>query len=174
MIILCEDLQHATFFRRLLIDLGYPRRRIRVKQCPDGEGAGDQYVLNHYPSEVSEHRKNSARINIGLLTVIDADELKVQRRHRQLNQELDREGLEPRSQGEKVCLAVPKRNIETWIYSLFGHEVNETETYAKLDKEGDCQPAVDELVQFVRTDCPDDLIPSLRRGCQELSNRLPG
>jgi hypothetical protein len=173
MIILCEDLQHATFFRRLLKDLGYPRRRIRVKRCPDGQGAADQYVRNHYPSEVAEYRKNSTRINIGLLTVIDADELEVQKRYRQLNRELDKEGLERRSQDEKICLAVPKRNIETWIYSLFGDEVNQTKAYPKLDKEGDCQPAVDELVEFVRTECPDDLISSLRRGCRELSARLP-
>jgi hypothetical protein len=68
---------------------------------------------------------------------------------------------------------VPKRNIETWIYALFGREVNEKDAYPKLEKESECQPAVKQLVEYLRHDVPDDLIPSLRRGCQELDDRLP-
>jgi ribosomal protein S18 acetylase RimI-like enzyme len=44
MIVLCEDLQHATFIRRLLKALGFPKGRIRVNRFPDGGGAADQYV----------------------------------------------------------------------------------------------------------------------------------
>lgn len=173
MIVLCEDLQHATFIRRLLKELGFPKRRIRVNRSPDGGGAADQYVRNYYSQEVEEHRRKKAHLHIGLVTAIDADENPVQYRYRQLNQELDSEDLERRGNDEEICILVPKRNIETWIYALSGSEVNETENYGKLDNEGDCQPAVEQVVQYLRDGWPNDLISSLRRGCRELNTRLP-
>ena len=179
MIVLCEDLQHATFIRRLLKELGFPKRRIRVNRFPEEGGAADQYVRNHYPKEVEEHRRKSAHLHIGLVTAIDADENPVRYRYRQLNEELESESLDSRGADEQICILVPKRNIETWIYALFGEDVNETtdycnETgYGKLENEGNCQPAVEQLVEYLRHGIPDDLIPSLRRGCQELNERLP-
>jgi hypothetical protein len=173
MIVLCEDLQHATFIRRLLKALGFPKGRIRVNRSPDGGGAADQYVRRHYPKEVKEHRRNSAHMHIGLVTAIDADENPVPYRFRQLNEELEAEALDRRGDDEEICILVPKRNIETWIYALFGNEVNETEAYAKLENEGDCQPAVEALVVYLQNTRPDDLIPSLERGCRELNTRLP-
>jgi hypothetical protein len=171
MIVLCEDLQHATFIRRLLKQLGFPKNRIRVNLSLGG--AADHYVRNHYPEEVEEYRRRSASIHIGLVAAIDADENQVQYRFRQLNEELAAEDLDERENGEEICILVPKRNIETWIYALFGEAVNEGETYPKLEKESNCQPAVEKLVEYLQDRRPDDLIPSLKRGCRELSTRLP-
>lgn len=171
MIVLCEDLQHATFIRRLLKQLGFPKGRIRINRSRGG--AADQYVRNHYSEEVEEYRRRSARIHIGLVTAIDADENQVQYRLRQLNEELDAEDLDERKHDEEICILVPKRNIETWIYALLGDEVNEQETYTKLERESECQPAVDQLVGYLQDERPNDLIPSLERGCRELNNRLP-
>lgn len=112
-------------------------------------------------------------MNIGLIATIDADTEPVQRRYRQLNEELDSADLEQRGDDEKICILVPKRNIETWIYALFGRDVNETDAYPKLDNEGNCQPAVEQLVEYLRDGWPIDLIPSLKRGCRELKARLP-
>jgi len=173
MIVLCEDLQHATFIRRLLKKLGFPKGRIRVNQAPDGGGAGDQYVRNHYPEEVEEYRRRSSHIHIGLVSAVDADENAVEYRYRQLDEELEAEGLDKRRNDEEICILVPKRNVETWIYALFGQDVNEEETYVHLEKEGDCQPAVAQLVEYLRDGWPDDLLPSLQRGCGELDTRLP-
>jgi len=112
-------------------------------------------------------------MQFGLVTAIDADENPVQHRYRQLNEELDSEDLERRGTDEEICILIPKRNIETWIYALFGNEVNEAEEYSKLENEGDCQPAVAQLVEYLRDGWPDDLLPSLQRGCRELNTRLP-
>jgi len=110
-------------------------------------------------------------MHTGLVTAIDADENPVPYRFRQLNEELEAEALDRRGD-EEICILVPKRNIETWIYALFGNEVNEIEAYAKLENEGDCQPAVETLVVYLQNTRPDDLIPSLERGCRELRSCL--
>lgn len=114
-------------------------------------------------------------MQVGLVTAIDADEHLVQYRYRQLNDELDSANLEQRRGDEEICILVPKRNIETWIYALdqFDRDVSEGEIYPHLESEGDCQPAVEQLVEYLRNGWPDDLIPSLKRGCRELDTRLP-
>lgn len=170
---ICEDAQQYTFFYRLLKRLGFTRHRIHIEKAPVGRGAADQWIRNRYPDEVETYRQESTRMQFGLLTVIDADENAVRFRYRQLNEELDASDLEHRKRDEQICLLVPKRNIETWIYALFGDEVNEQDIYPKLEKESKCQPAVDQLVEYLRHGVPSDLIPSLERGCQELNTRLP-
>lgn len=170
---ICEDAQQYTFLYRLLKRLGFTRHRIHIEKAPVGRGAADQWIRNRYPDEVETYRQESARMQFGLLTAIDADKHAVQVRHQQLDNELDASDLEKRRRNEQICVLVPKRNIETWIYALFGREVNEKDAYPKLEKESECQPAVKQLVEYLRHDVPDDLIPSLRRGCQELDDRLP-
>ena len=172
-VVICEDSQHRTFIYRLLRSLGFPRHRLDVKPAPVGGGAADQWVRERYADEVDAYRRKSSYRHIGLVTVVDADENSMQRRYQQFSEQLASEDLSRRGDAENICILIPKRNIETWIYALLGEEVNETDAYPKLQKESSCQPAVVELVQFVKNDCPEDLIPSLRRGCRELSNRLP-
>lgn len=172
MIVLCEDLQHATFVRRLLISLGFPKRRIRVNRNPSGTGSGEQYVRASFPNEVASLRTKNY-LNGGLVVVIDADTETVHRRRRRLNRALDAADVDRRGSNEPICVLIPKRNIETWIYALRGHDVNQTKAYPKLDYESNCQDAVDRLVSFLRDGCPDDVIPSLRNGCSELRKRLP-
>jgi len=112
-------------------------------------------------------------MNIGLVTAIDADTEPVRRRYQELNEALEANGQENRQNGEEICILVPKREIETWIYALFGDTVNENTKYSKLENEGACQPAVEQLIDYLRHGWPNDLIPSLERGCRELENRLP-
>jgi hypothetical protein len=81
--------------------------------------------------------------------------------------------LDRREADERICILVPKRNIETWIHALFGRDVNENERYPKLKREGDCQPAVEQLITYLREGLPDEMIPSLRHGGRELNERLP-
>lgn len=173
MIVLCEDLQHAVFIRRLLKDLGFPSRRIRIERAQTGKGAADRFVLDTYPEEVKEYRSRASHMNIGLVTVIDADTEPVKYRYQQLNVELEAEDLNRRRNDENICILIPKRNIETWIYALLSKEVDEEQSYRKLEREGNCQPAVDQLVGFLQDGCPNDIIPSLERGCRELNSRLP-
>jgi len=173
MVVLCEDSQQHTFLYRLLTSLGFPRNRIRIENVRNARGAGDQFVRNRYPDEVAIYRRKSARMNIGLVTAIDADTEPVRRRYQELNEALEANGQENRQNGEEICILVPKREIETWIYALFGDTVNENTKYSKLENEGACQPAVEQLIEYLRHGWPNDLIPSLERGCRELENRLP-
>jgi hypothetical protein len=173
MVILCEDAQQHTFIYRLLKQLGFPRGRIRVEQAPIGGGSAEQWVRESYPNEVEVHRRKRSRMNIGLVTAIDADTNPIDHRYRQLDERLDDSALSRREDDEKICILVPKRNIETWIYALRGDNVDEEQEYPKLEREGNCQPAVKQLAAYLRDRWPNDIIPSLRRGCQELNHRLP-
>lgn len=170
MVVVCEDSQQRVFIYRLLKVFGL-HRRLRVEVAQEGRGAADQWVRETYPDEVAAYRRS--HMAVGLVTAIDADENFVRFRYRQLNEELEADDLHRRRDDEAICILVPKRNIETWIYALFGHDVNETKTYPKLEKESDCQPAIEQLVAYLRDGWPNDLIPSLERGCRELNNRLP-
>jgi len=170
MVVLCEDSQHRVFIYRLLKAFGL-HRRLRMEVAQEGEGAADQWVREKYPDEVAVCRRST--MAVGLVTAIDADENSVRFRYRQLDKELDANDLDQRRNDEQICLLVPKRNIETWIYALLGEEVNERDGYPKLEKESECQPAVEKLVDYLRHGVPNDLIPSLKRGCRELNNRLP-
>jgi len=173
MVILCEDSQQHTFIYRLLKQLGFPRGRIRVEQAPVGKGAAEQWVRESYPDEVKVYRQKRSHISIGLVTVIDADTEPVRHRYQQLNAKLEAEALNQRKDEEKICILVPRRNIETWLYALQGGTVDEEQSYPKLEREGNCQPAVEQLVEFLQGGWPNSLIPSLERGCEELDNRLP-
>jgi len=174
MVILCEDSQQYAFIYRLLKSLGFPRRRIRVERAQEGQGAADQYVRTHYPDEVAVYRRKSARMHFGLVTAVDADTDPVQNRHRELDHALEGDDQAPRQNEEEICILVPKRNIETWIYALIGREgITEEEVYPHLENEGDCQPAVEQLVEYLQGGWPEDLLPSLQRGCRELNTRLP-
>ena len=170
MVVICEDSQQRVFIYRLLKTFGL-HRRLRVETAQEGRGAADQWVRETYPDEVAAYRRST--MAVGLITAIDADENSVRFRYRQLNEELDTNDLEHRRRDEQICLLVPKRNIETWIYALFDEEVNEQDVYPKLEKESECQPAVEQLVKYLRHGCPNDLLPSLERGCSELDTRLP-
>jgi len=170
MVMVCEDAQQRVFIYRLLKRFGL-HRRLRVETAQEGRGAADQWVREKYPDEVAAYRRST--MAVGLVTAIDADENSVRFRYRQLNKELDANDLNRRGRNENICLLVPKRNIETWIYALRGDEVNEDNVYPKLGKESECQSAVDQMVEYLRHGIPDDLIPSLQRGCSELNNRLP-
>lgn len=168
MVVVCEDSQQRVFIYRLLKVFGL-HRRLRIEEAQGG--AADQWVRETYPDEVAAYRQST--MAVGLVTAIDADENTVRFRYRQLNEELATKDLEHRKSEEQICLLVPKRNIETWIHALFGKEVNEQDEYSKLKKESECQPAVDQLVEYLRHGIPDGLLPSLQRGCQELEDRLP-
>lgn len=159
---------HVGYFKKL----GFPKR-IRVNRAPPGFGAAEQYVRNSYPAQVELYRQKSAHMNMGLMILIDADTAPVQQRYQQLNRKLETEDLSQRGRDEKICILVPKRNIETWIYALQGDEVDEDQSYRKLEREGNCQPAVEKLVVFLQNGWPNDIIPSLKRGCRELNSRLP-
>ncbi len=49
-VLLCEDLQTATFFRRFLKERGFKPHDIREEISPKGKGSGEQWVRDKYPN----------------------------------------------------------------------------------------------------------------------------
>jgi hypothetical protein len=170
-VILVADKQHRTFVTRLLLGLGYPRHKLRILPLPAGEGSGEQYVREHYASEVRELRRRRDHLHQALVVMTDTDEKETRERLRQLAEELSQAALAPRTATERIALLAPCRNIETWITYLLGQPVNEADFYPRLTRhERDCQPAVDRLLELYRSSAPlpVDCPPSLAAAIEEL------
>jgi len=135
-IIVCEDRQHEVFMRTFLISRGVSPRRIRVRIATKGKGSGEQYVRRQYPSEVKIYRGKCHHLNITLATMIDADTKSVVDRQNKLDTSLLEAQLKRWQENERIGIFVPKRNIETWLYYLMGHAVDEMTEYTPLKKKG--------------------------------------
>lgn len=179
-VLLCEDQQTSAFVGRLLNDLGYDRRAIRVEKAPSARN-GEQFVRENYPKWVRFFRSRGA--TKALVAVVDADPKNtVARRHQQLAGLLKEAGQDPRGDAEPIVELVPKRNIETWIHALdpllapsLARPLDEVKQYAKLDYESDCAAAASELARCVATEvrpAAAAAILSLDDGLNEL-RRLP-
>lgn len=170
-VLLCEDSQHEAFIRRFLKGMGCNTRELRVEKSPSGRGAADQYVRNRFPKELEAYRHRRAMS--ALIAMIDADGNEVQGRISELKQECQSEGVLFRGPDEAVAIAVPKRNIETWIHYLNGEQVNETDKYLKLGRARDCKPAVRKLLQLCRsTGLEEGAPPALVTACDEYRTRI--
>lgn len=156
-VLLAEDQTHQVFFRRFLREMGVQTRRIRTIRPPHGDGAGDQHVREQFPERVKWLRSRSYQTNLGLLVVIDGDELDVRTRKQELDDALLDDGLRPRDDDDPIAIVVPNRNIETWIHSLRGHEVDETTNYkstVNLGRARNCRDEADTFVELYRL--PDE------------------
>jgi hypothetical protein len=172
--IVSEDLQHEVFVRNFLVELKFERRKIVVVTCPPGSRSGEQYVREQYPRQLRAHRGAVKYRQVALIIITDADNLTVEGRRQQLEGAVASAGSAPRADDEGVAIAIPRRNIETWIHYLMGQAVDETTAYRKLDRESKCRPAVDRLVELYRSNwqLPDDCPDSLRQGVEELNRIL--
>ncbi len=172
-VLLCEDSQHEAFIRRFLKGMGYNTRDLRIEKSPSGRGAADQYVRSTFPKELRAYRHRSHRARSALIAMIDADGKEVQGRISELKRECQSDGVIFRKRDEAVAIAVPRRNIETWIHHLNGEQVNETDAYSKLDIERGCKPAVRKLLQLCNsTGLEEDAPPALAEACDEYNTRI--
>lgn len=171
-VVLCEDKQSQTVLRRYLKERGFAR--VRLLPLPAGQGCGSQYVREQYAKEVSRQRDGSvAQV---LVVHIDADNLTVESRHRELAEELKGANIAQRARDEPIALVVPRWETETWLHHYLGRpDVVETERYPKFkdDEAEAAKPTVAALVELVdgRAIAPTN-IPSIARTVEEL-RRLP-
>ena len=96
------------------------------------DGSAYDWILLRYPQEVAEQRRRvSAKNdnNAALVVHIDADQKTVNERQKQLEESLRNRGLTNREPSERIALAIPKRNIETWLHGLGGENVAVDEEY---------------------------------------------
>ena len=104
------------------------------------------------------------------MTIIDADVLPTRQRFEQLDQALQASGLEKRSPGERICILVPKRNIETWIHFFVTGPVDEETDYKRPAKSAEeCSEAARKLAETHHLNAaPADFPASLQQGWAEL------
>jgi hypothetical protein len=127
-IVLCEDEAHWLFIYRWLRSRGVHPNEIRCVPLPAGKGAATRYVLSRYPDEVREYRSRANQVaERRLIVAIDADTSTVPERLASLAAALEGEELPARANLDRICLLVPKRNVETWIHFLHQQPVNETD-----------------------------------------------
>jgi hypothetical protein len=173
-IVVLEDDRHAMLIRRYLKKHGLGEREIRLQRSPSGEGNAEGWVRKTFAKEVNVYRGRYAKT--ALIVVIDADNHTVQDRYRQLDRTLEDGGKQRVDvEHEQIARLVPKRNIETWILCLNGHDVSEGDDYKdKRDEWNDLIPqAAGTLLDWSRQQAglPSHCIDSLRSGVREL-NRL--
>ncbi|HEX8440389.1 hypothetical protein [Archangium sp.] len=169
-VVLSEDQQHQVFVYTWLRQRGIERRKIRLLPVPAGRGAGEQYVREHYPKEVQTHRRRLGAQDCQLVTIIDADVLPTRQRVARLDQALRDAELEKRSPTERICILVPKRNIETWIHFLVTGPVDEETDYKRPAKSAEeCREAARKLAETYPLEAaPAEFPQSLREGWSEL------
>jgi hypothetical protein len=172
MVILCEDSQQAAFASRFLDKIGWDGV-IRIKNSPKADGSAEQWVRLKYPEELLWYRQHSSKAATALVVIIDADKKSLQERVDELNAECRSQDISVRKIDERVALAIPMRNIETWIHYLNGEAVDEVTTYSKLDRARECKNAVEKLVSFCRkANLPGTAPSSLIMACTEYHGRI--
>lgn len=176
-VILAEDRTQQRLAYWYLRKLGINRNLIRSERLPAGKGSGEQRVRESYASNVKAHRTKSAKVNKGLVVMIDADTRSVTQRLNQLSSSLKKAGLPPRRPDERIALLIPKRNVETWVLCLNdqrvqGQPINEWDDYKPLSKalriEDQVRPATEVFFKWSR---PNAQIPT--RCVASLSQAIP-
>lgn len=137
-VVIAEDDRTHRFIWAFLKRLNYKGHHYQPRRLPSG--CGEQFVHKEFAKEVAALRSRAA--STVLIAVVDADNGTVDERFRQLAGSLRDKGMAERSDTEPIAILVPKRNIETWIYSLTGQPVNEADNYKpRLGSAGDARIA---------------------------------
>jgi hypothetical protein len=173
-VLLCKDSQHEAFSKRFLNGMGWNTRELRIEKSPSTGGSAEQWVRETFPKELAVYRQRKQRAASALIAMIDADIKSVQDRINDFERECNSVRIPFRADDEAVAIAVPRRNIETWIHYLNGNPVNEHDHYRKLDRESLCKPAVNNLVKLCKsaTGLRPDTPPALSVACSEYNVRI--
>ena len=165
-VLLCEDSQTESFVRRFLGHRRFRHRDIFTIPLPHGKQSGEQWVRTRFPKELKAIR---TRQRAYLVVVIDADARTTADTKAWLDAECRKQKVTPRRRNDPVVIAVPKRNIETWLAFLkTGQEVDEQQQYPRLPRVRDCHPLADELFRMCREEqLPTLAPPSLVAACSE-------
>jgi len=172
-VLLCEDSQQEAFTRRFLKEMGWNTRELRVEKSPSATGSAEQWVRERFPAELRVYRQRKHRAASALIAMIDADLRDVQDRIRDFEETCNSLHLPFRTDDEAVAIAIPKRNIETWIRHLNGEEVDERNIYPKLGRERECNRAALNLVRLCKmTGLRDNAPPAMVHACGEYNMRI--
>lgn len=163
--LLCEDDAHAQLVRRYMqkCDLETERSFIPRIASRAVHGGNVKWVIEEFAKELYACRKRNILTKTLLIAVLDADNLEVAERRKQLKDNAEFSG-----QDSFLVLLIPRRNVETWIqYALNpSHSLNETDDYKKSSKKLDksqFRAAANQIYDWVHMNPKPDLpdVPSL-------------
>lgn len=165
-VLLCEDSQTDAFVRRFLKRRHFRGRDIRTLPLPGGHQSGEQWVRERFPGELQAIRR---RQRAYLIVVTDADADSTNTRRARIDTECRHKNVPVRTDNDPVVLAVPRRNIETWLKYLDGFEVDETTAYPKLLRARDCDRHAERLYEMCHQEqgLVEPAPPSLIEACHE-------
>ena len=121
-IVLCEDRQMSVFARHFLacrFGRKFTSRQITLLPYSKGRKSGEQWVREEFPKQLEAVRKRRRAI---LAVMIDADSRSTADRRKQLVDKCRKQDVFVLKTEDRVLIAVPKRNIETWFAYLAGDE----------------------------------------------------
>lgn len=187
--VLCEDRRHENFIRYFLRACGVNTKGDDFYVIPykPGQGAADQRVILNFPKEVKAFRSKRYRLTkrgelhrIALIVVLDADLHAVDKRLKQLNQELKNGGHDPINDDDNILIVIPKRHIETWMAYLRdgtdkqGKPINESDDYKHQVGDDSWKASIEKLAE--QRSSPDaigdDAPESLKLAWQRLQQFL--
>ncbi len=170
-VVLAEDERHQRFMRYYLQRLGFRQHALRFMALPAGRGCGEQWVREQYAEAVTAYRTRSTHAKSALVVVLDADNSAVEKRVEQLKMELIQADLNPRTANEKIVHLIPRRNIETWVLSLTGSDVDEQADYKQENGiDSKLHEAAAAFWDLARSHAvpPNNGLPSLLKAIHEL------
>ena len=168
--ILAEDKCQQRFAYWWAKAHGFKSGEIDPRPLPGSKrGAGDDWVRDHFPSELQTIRQRHSGAWCWLIVLTDADRESTQHRRDQLSEAAAAGGMARPGPGDPVSILLPKRNIETWVRALEAELVDEQSDYHRDSKRnpGICKDAGRALGKA--RDADDGWPPSLREGLRELA-----
>ena len=146
LIIVCEDVLHEVFVRAFLRRRGI--KPMFFVKPPKGRGDAKQHVCEECSRQLEALRRFGG--NRGLIFIIDADNLNVEDRKRQVDDACKARGIEPPKETEAVFGFIPKWEVENWLAFLRDGAADEQSN--KYDKyaghESDIYPLVERLADM--------------------------
>jgi len=123
--LLCEDLEQERLFRPILEELG-PVRVVRGKTT-----GGFTFVFKSALKEEATYVRQRPKEAVGLLVVVDGDQVGSKGRLDQIQEVLRLVGFETKDKmPDRIAACIPSRNVETWLLWLGGRrELDEHTDY---------------------------------------------
>lgn len=134
-VLLCEDEEHELLFRPILENL-FGRGTIRVLR---GKTTGGfTFVFNTALKKEAEYVRRRPQEAVGLLVVVDGDEVGRKGRLDQIQEVLCLAGFGTKGKmPDHIATCIPSRNVETWMLWLSGHRDLDEKTHYERSRQRD-------------------------------------
>ena len=170
-VVLCEDNNHYHFVRGFLMTKHANATFVPRMPAP-GSGSGRAFVERLFHREVVETKKRSAKARTRLVVMIDGDNDTLQ----EAVQRLQSQSNSGATKEDHVVVAIPRRNVETWMSFTVGRNVDEATNYKRPGGVGiTAKRAGEELAESTRagrTAC--ESLPALQSAYERYTRVFAG